>query len=83
MNFRKRTLVLLSACLVSSAISLEQNHKSFIETHLKNKHVADPQQITVHMIAHSHQDAGWRQTVDSYYSDFVGQVLDSVVQYLH
>lgn len=46
--------------------------------------------LTVHVIAHSHQDAGWRKTVDEYFtgsnknqdSSHVKAILDGVTDEL-
>ena len=38
--------------------------------------------ITVHIISHSHQDAGWLFTVDEYFNNAVSSIYTSVYQAL-
>ena len=44
-------------------------------------HKTDPKKLNIHMIAHSHDDVGWLQTVDSY-SDTTNTIISSVVESL-
>ena len=39
--------------------------------------------IKVHIVSHSHMDAGWLSTFDEYYNDWVKRILTSVTQKLH
>lgn len=50
----------------------------------------EKQRVTVHLVSHTHADAGWIKTIDEYYSGFEGkkshsrveQILDQVVFHL-
>lgn len=45
---------------------------------------ADGQQKTkVHIVSHSHMDAGWLSTYDDYYDFWVARILMSMTQRLH
>jgi hypothetical protein len=35
---------------------------------IENRKDQDKQTLTVHMIAHTHDDIGWLKTIDEYYS---------------
>lgn len=39
--------------------------------------------LTIHLIPHSHDDVGYRLTVDAYYYKEVQYILDSVVDVLY
>ena len=43
----------------------------------------DANTIDVHLVCHSHTDAGWYNTYDGYYSSRVAPILNSVVDTLH
>lgn len=38
--------------------------------------------VNVHIVTHSHMDAGWRSTFDQYYEQSVRQIFDSVFEQL-
>jgi len=44
--------------------------------------IREKPQVTVHIISHSHQDAGWLKTADQYSSQRVNLILTSVITYL-
>ena len=56
---------------------------------LRDKH-ADRGPVTVHMIAHTHDDVGWLKTIDEYFTGFknnvakagVNMILDTMIQSL-
>lgn len=47
-----------------------------------NCHPLDPDKINVHVIPHTHDDAGWLKTVDTYYVDQVKYIINAVVNEL-
>ena len=38
--------------------------------------------LTIHMIPHSHNDAGWLMSMDQYFRDYTSRILDSVTKEL-
>ncbi|ESO12620.1 hypothetical protein HELRODRAFT_187930, partial [Helobdella robusta] len=45
--------------------------------------LGQPDMINVHLVPHTHDDAGWLQTVDGYYYNTVQYILDTVNFELH
>ena len=44
--------------------------------------VPDKDKLNVHFVAHTHDDAGWLETVDSYYNSKVHYIMNTVIQSL-
>ena len=44
--------------------------------------LAKTEKIKVHIVSHSHMDAGWQKTYDEYYDQYVKRILTSVTQKL-
>jgi hypothetical protein len=46
-------------------------------------YLLDPRPVyNVHVIAHSHMDAGWQRTLDDYYNVYIVTILDHVTEAL-
>ncbi|CAI2371631.1 unnamed protein product [Moneuplotes crassus] len=43
----------------------------------------DPSTVDVHIVCHSHTDAGWYQTYDSYFNEKVVRILNSTIEAVH
>ncbi|CAI2374653.1 unnamed protein product [Moneuplotes crassus] len=43
----------------------------------------DPDTIDVHIVCHSHTDAGWYRTYDSYFTGYVIPILNSTIDKVH
>ena len=41
-----------------------------------------PTKVNVHLIPHSHDDVGWKQTMDEYYRNRVRSIYDTVIEAL-
>ena len=41
---------------------------------------SSPDVLNVHLIPHSHDDPGWRVTVDDYYTTAIQYILDTVIE---
>ncbi len=80
-------LRLLLFLLLAASLTARQLH---LRGDLEERLAQEDQPVNIHLIAHTHDDAGWLKTVDEYYSGTNNQVvkigvvniLDSVVEEL-
>jgi len=67
---------------LSNALALTKSHRSFEQPESNTVTKIGPKTKTIHLVAHSHQDAGWLLTANEYHEKATSLMFTNVVNYL-